>query len=99
MQGGGQPGDSPSILLRGPTSINASGRSQDPLYIIDGVVIDPSVSGSPLSDIPGDDIESIEVVKGAAGASMYGARAANGVIQIRTKRGMAYGGSSLESSS
>ena len=71
VQGGGQPGDSPSILLRGPTSINASGRSQDPLYIIDGVVIDPSVSGSPLSDIPGDDIESIEVVKGAAGASMY----------------------------
>ena len=89
VQGGGQPGDSPSILLRGPTSINASGRSQDPLYIIDGVVIDPSVSGSPLSDIPGDDIESIEVVKGAAGASMYGARAANGVIQIRTKRGNA----------
>ena len=89
VQGGGQPGASPSILLRGPTSINASGRSQDPLYIIDGVVIDPSVSGSPLSDIPGDDIESIEVVKGAAGASMYGARAANGVIQIRTKRGNA----------
>ena len=89
VQGGGQPGDSPSILLRGPTSINAYGRSQDPLYIIDGVVIDPSVSGSPLSDIPGDDIESIEVVKGAAGASMYGARAANGVIQIRTKRGNA----------
>ena len=89
VQGGGQPGDSPSILLRGPTSINASGRSQDPLYIIDGVVIDPSVSGSPLSDIPGDDIESIEGVKGAAGASMYGARAANGVIQIRTKRGNA----------
>ncbi len=89
VQGGGQPGDSPSVLLRGPTSINASGRSQDPLYIVDGVVIDPSVSGSPLSDIPGDDIESIEVVKGAAGASMYGARAANGVIQIKTKRGKA----------
>jgi len=87
VQGGGQPGDSPSVLLRGPTSINASGRSQDPLYIIDGVVIDPSVSGSPLADIPGDEIASIEVVKGAAGASMYGARAANGVIQIRTKRG------------
>jgi len=87
VQGGGQPGDSPSVLLRGPTSINASGRSQDPLYIIDGVIIDPSVSGSPLADIPGDEIASIEVVKGAAGASMYGARAANGVIQIRTRRG------------
>jgi len=87
VQGGGQPGDSPSVLLRGPTSINASGRSQDPLYIVDGVVVDPSVSGSPLADIPGDEIASIEVVKGAAGASMYGARAANGVIQIVTKRG------------
>ena len=87
VQGGGQPGDSPSVLLRGPTSINASGRSQDPLYIVDGVIVDPSVSGSPLADIPGDDIESIEVVKGAAGASMYGARAANGVISIRTRRG------------
>nr|MCS5659162.1 carboxypeptidase-like regulatory domain-containing protein [Dehalococcoidia bacterium] len=87
VQGGGQPGDSPSVLLRGPTSINASGRSQDPLYIVDGVVVDPSVSGSPLGDIPGDEIASIEVVKGAAGASMYGARAANGVIQITTKRG------------
>ena len=87
VRGTGQPGSSASIQLRAPTSINSSGRSQDPLYIVDGVVIDPSVSGSPLSDIPGDDIENIEIVKGAAGASVYGSRAANGVIRISTKRG------------
>jgi TonB-linked SusC/RagA family outer membrane protein len=87
VRGTGQPGTSASIQLRAPTSINTSGRSADPLYIVDGVVIDPSVSGSPLTDIPADDIESIEVVKGASGASVYGSRAANGVIRISTKRG------------
>jgi len=87
VRANGQPGTSASIQLRAPTSINASGRSQDPLYIVDGVIIDPSVTGSPLTDIPAEDIESIEVVKGAAGASLYGARAANGVIRITTKRG------------
>lgn len=83
----GQPGSSPSVQLRAPTSINASGRSQDPLYIIDGVIIDPSITGSPLGDIPAEDIVSMEVVKGAAGASLYGSRASNGVIVIKTNRG------------
>ena len=78
----GRPGAAPSILLRGPTSIRASGRSQEPLYIVDGVILSSSVA-----DIDAQDIESIEIVKGAAGASMYGSRAANGVIQITTKRG------------
>jgi TonB-linked SusC/RagA family outer membrane protein len=78
----GRPGTAPSILLRGPTSINASGRNQDPLYIVDGVVLSSSVV-----DIDAMDIESIEVVKGAAAASLYGSRAANGVIQITTQRG------------
>ncbi|SVD22341.1 uncharacterized protein METZ01_LOCUS375195, partial [marine metagenome] len=59
----------------------------DPLYIVDGVLVDPSVSGSPLSDINADDIVSIDVVKGAAGASLYGSRAANGVVNITTNRG------------
>ena len=85
--GSGEPGTSASLQLRAPTSINASGRSQDPLYIIDGVIIDPSISGSPLSDISSVDIVSIEVVKGAAGASLYGSRAANGVVNIKTNRG------------
>src|SRR6059036_2292596 len=78
----GRPGSQPAVLLRGPTSINASGRGQDPLYIVDGVIINGS-----LPDFNPNDIESIEVVKGAAGASLYGARAGNGVINITTKSG------------
>lgn len=82
VSGSGRPGSAPSLLLRGPTSLNASGRSQEPLYIVDGVIL----SGS-LIDIDALDIESIEVVKGAAAASLYGSRAGSGVVQIRTKRG------------
>lgn len=78
----GLPGSAPSILLRGPTSINASGRSQEPLYIVDGVILSQSIA-----DIDANDIEAIEIVKGAAAASLYGSRAANGVIQITTNRG------------
>ena len=79
----GQPGSSPEILMRGPTSINATGRSQSPMIIVDGVIMKV---GS-LDEIGGLDIESVEVVKGAAGASLYGASAANGVMIIKTKRG------------
>lgn len=78
----GRPGASPSVILRGPTSISGAGRGQEPLYIVDGAIL----AGS-LSDINPGDIESIEVVKGAAAASLYGARAGNGVIQITTKSG------------
>ena len=87
----GEPGYAASVQLRGATSINASGRSQSPLYIVDGIIIDPSVSGSPMGDINPDDVESIEIIKGASGASEYGARAANGVIAVRTKRGSEVG--------
>src|SRR4051812_35090875 len=79
----GRPGASPEILLRGQTSINAQGRSQSPLFVVDGVVLNV---GS-FDELGGLDIESVEVVKGAAGASIYGATAANGVIVIKTKRG------------
>lgn len=78
----GRPGTAPSVLLRGVTSLNASGRSQDPLYVVDGVILSAS-----LVDLDALDIQSIEVVKGAAAASLYGSRAAAGVIHIRTKRG------------
>jgi len=78
----GLPGAAPTVQLRGPTAINASGRSQDPLYIVDGVEV---VGG--LQDINSGDIEGVEVVKGAAAASLYGARAGAGVIQITTKSG------------
>ncbi|MFO7893399.1 MAG: SusC/RagA family TonB-linked outer membrane protein [Longimicrobiales bacterium] len=82
VSGSGTPGSAPTILLRGPTSINSSGRNQSPLYIVDGVIL-----GSSLADVGSLDIESIEIVKGAAAASLYGSRAANGVVQITTKRG------------
>ena len=87
-QTSGQPGASPEIMLRGPTSINAQGRSQSPLFVVDGVVLNV---GS-YDELGGLDIESVEVVKGAAGASIYGATAANGVIVIKTKRGASQDG-------
>jgi TonB-linked SusC/RagA family outer membrane protein len=82
----GRPGSSPSVLLRGPTSINAAGRGQNPLYVVDGVILN-----GPLSDLNSQDIASVEVVEGAAAASLYGARAGNGVISITTKRGKSGG--------
>lgn len=82
VSGSGRPGTQPSVLLRGPTSLNAQGRSQDPLYIVDNVIINGN-----LPEIAPQDIESVEVLKGAAGASLYGARAGNGVINIKTKSG------------
>ena len=78
----GRPGAAPSVVLRGPTSINADGRGQGPLYIVDGVLLNGSTP-----DLNPNDIENIEVVKGAAAASLYGARAGGGVINITTKSG------------
>jgi len=75
----GQPGSEPSIRLRSATSL--TGR-QDPLIIIDG-----TITRLQLADINAQDIERVEVIKGAAASSLYGSDAANGVIQIFTKRG------------
>ena len=75
----GQPGGAPAIRLRGATSISGS---QDPLIIVDGTITRIS-----LADIASEDIERVEVVKGAAASSLYGSDAANGVVQIFTKRG------------
>jgi len=75
----GEPGSAPRIRLRGPTSLTGS---QDPLIIIDGTIARVS-----LADINSEDIERIEVIKGAAASSLYGSDAANGVVQIFTKRG------------
>jgi TonB-linked SusC/RagA family outer membrane protein len=74
-----QPGEAAAILLRSPTSIN---RENTPLIVVDGAILTQS-----SVDISTLDIESIEVVKGAAAASLYGSRAAAGVVQIRTARG------------
>ena len=81
VQGTGQPGAEPSILLRGATSIQRS--SQAPLIVIDGIV-----SGGHLSDIDPMDVERIEILKGAAAGAVYGSRAEAGVIEITTKRGL-----------
>lgn len=75
----GSPGSAPAIRLRGATSL--TGR-QDPLVIIDG-----TISRLSLADINSEDIERIEVIKGAAASSLYGSDAANGVVQIFTKSG------------
>ncbi len=76
---GGQPGSDVSIQLR---TANSLATGQQPLIIVDGVILEGG-----LSDINTEDVERIEVAKGAAGASLYGSRASNGVIQIFTKRG------------
>jgi TonB-linked SusC/RagA family outer membrane protein len=76
----GQPGSSPAIRVR--TSTNLGVGNQEPLVIIDGVI-----SKNGLSDLNGNDIESIEVLKGGASASTYGSAAAAGVIAVTTKRG------------
>lgn len=75
----GNPMDEPIIQLRGATSFASTDQ---PLIIVDGIV----TSGA-LKDINMEDVENIEVIKGAAAASFYGAKAAGGVVQIITKRG------------
>ena len=77
--GSGQPGDGASIQIRGTGSINAS---SSPLYVVDGIPFDGT-----LNSINPNDIESLTVLKDASASALYGARAANGVIMITTKRG------------
>jgi TonB-linked SusC/RagA family outer membrane protein len=84
----GRPGSVPAIVLRGPQSIDATGRQQSPMFIVDGV---EQIATASLSDINPNDIENIEVVKGAAAASLYGSRAGYGVISVTTKNGRASG--------
>lgn len=76
---GGSPGANTDLLLRGDNNLNTSSA---PLLLVDGIIL----TGS-LADLNVDDIESIEVVKGASAASLYGSRAGNGVIAVTTKRG------------
>gem|GEM_PF-216500 len=79
----GTPGNTPNILIRGAQSISVT--NTNPLFVIDGLVADGgSIS---LNTINPQDIESIEVLKDAASAAIYGARGSTGVIIITTKRG------------
>lgn len=85
----GTPGASSSIRIRGINSLNATNQ---PIFVIDGVVIDSATSdetSNPLSTINPSDIETMDVLKDASAAAIYGSRASNGVIMINTKRGKA----------
>lgn len=85
----GEPGASQNIIIRGVGSLR-SGTA--PLYVIDGFVIsnnDVGLASNPLNFINPQDIESIDVLKDASATAIYGARAANGVIMITTKKGKA----------
>lgn len=78
----GQPGSSASVQLRTPTSIS---KSNDPLIVVDGVIL--GTTGGTAADLNSLDIERVEILKGAAAASLYGSRAQAGVMQIWTRRG------------
>jgi TonB-dependent starch-binding outer membrane protein SusC len=92
-QNSGTPGGATSVRIRGVSSISGSNQ---PLYVIDGI---PVITGdygqvgyegqgiNALSDLNPNDIESVSILKDAAAASIYGARASNGVVLITTKRG------------
>lgn len=87
----GQPGDGEVVRIRGTGSFNAS---LAPLYVIDGIAVNMSdmsrlstSSANPMATLNPSDIETITVLKDAAASSLYGSRAANGVILITTKQG------------
>jgi TonB-linked SusC/RagA family outer membrane protein len=95
LQNSGQPGAGGTIRLRGTNSVT---QGNNPIIYVDGIRIfsdaTPNVPGArqntlALNDIKADDIERIEVVKGAAATTLYGTEAAGGVIQIFTKKGTA----------
>ncbi len=77
---GGGPGTSPRVLIRGVTTVNGS----DPLYVVDGMPV-----GNNINFLNNDDIETMDVLKDASAAAIYGTRGSNGVILITTKKGAA----------
>ncbi|NBB18644.1 SusC/RagA family TonB-linked outer membrane protein [Runella sp. CRIBMP] len=77
--GSGQPGAAPDIRIRGFGSISSS---NSPLYVVDGIPY-----SADIANISTDDIETITILKDAASTALYGARAANGVVMITTKKG------------
>lgn len=82
-QAGGDPNSTPTIRLRGQTSLTGG---QSPLIVLDGVPLDDP---DQISNIPPQDIASYDVLKDASATAIYGARGANGVIIINTKKGRA----------
>jgi TonB-linked SusC/RagA family outer membrane protein len=93
MQNSGEPGSGVSVRVRGPASVNAGNQ---PLYVVDGVPIiqgslsQIALSGQDVTSITGlnpDEIATIDVLKDAAAAAIYGSRGSNGVVIVTTKRG------------
>ncbi len=85
----GEPGRAQSITVRGPGGVRTGST---PLFVLDGLALDNSTTGgatNPLSFLNPQDIESIDVLKDASATAIYGARGANGVILITTKKGKA----------
>jgi iron complex outermembrane receptor protein len=83
----GEPGATQDVIIRGIGSLRSGTQ---PLYVIDGFLLDNSSTGlpsNPLNFLNPNDIESIDVLKDASAAAVYGSRAANGVVVITTKRG------------
>lgn len=91
-QGSGKLGQAIKVRIRGAASVTGG---NEPLYVVDGIPVittDLSTNGAPtnpLADINMNDIESVEILKDASSAAIYGARASNGVVLITTKRGKA----------
>jgi TonB-dependent starch-binding outer membrane protein SusC len=83
ITGSGQPGAGATIRIRGASSLNGS---KDPLVVVDGF---PWGDAGNLKQLNPDDIESIEVLKDASSAAIYGSRGANGVILVTTRKGKA----------
>lgn len=102
IQSQGAPGLAPTVKIRGASSINAG---TSPLYVIDGIPLEDSTTNStdtgisggsnlsfnrnPLNSINPNDIESIDILKDASSAAIYGSRGANGVVIVTTKQGKA----------
>jgi TonB-linked SusC/RagA family outer membrane protein len=83
IRSSGQPGEGVQILLRSATAFE---NDNTPLIVVDGVILSRSFGGT-TSDIESLDIENVEIIKGAAAASLYGSRAAAGVVSITTRKG------------
>jgi len=75
----GSPGATPTVIIRGATSINGD---PNPMYVVDGIPV-----GRNVNQINSNDIESVEILKDASATAIYGTQAANGVILITTKKG------------
>ena len=83
----GEPGSSQSITIRGPGGVRTGST---PLFVLDGIPLDNSTTGgatNPLTFLNPQDIESVDVLKDASATAIYGARGANGVVLITTKKG------------